>query len=284
MRYIKLFENFDYHNNDFPDIFGKSLKRGVLFVDETNYIDDPKLRKVSTGDSSRSVYVEFLKNFKNVGLQDPTKSVHFFLNLPKEREDLIRRFGTPYWVTPEKDAKFSFNIELRNGGLGSHFFKADRTIEELVNKEDPDFNPDWTSEFFEYQYVPENDKEIVSAYQRFLIKNRVVGNLTYEELLKLAQKGSNPLHIWTENRVFIGEEANEPRPPRDPRPYKSDKLLDREDFLSIGLNPSDIGKFYSSDNGRIVKQLQNDLVNMPDNFHSLREESLELLKKWTDNN
>ena len=193
MKWIKLFENFE---DNFPDVFGDSLLRGVK-IDKQEYVDDPKTRKISTGSSSEENYVNFLKNYKSLGLQDPTNSIHFYLNPTKKQIDDLYYYGFPIKVIPEKNAKFSFNLSLRNGGLGSTYFFPVGILREFTNINDKDFNPDWELGFNTYF-----DYDVVSDYQRFLIKNGVVGNLTYDELLDLSKNGSRPMQIWTESRLL----------------------------------------------------------------------------------
>ncbi len=72
MKYLKIFEDF---NNDFPDVFNGTLVRGVK-IDKDEYIDDPKLRKVSSGNSVDEDYIEFINNYANLGIPHPLKSVH----------------------------------------------------------------------------------------------------------------------------------------------------------------------------------------------------------------
>lgn len=271
MRYLKLFENFQ----NFPDVFGESLMRGVR-VDHEEYIDDPKLRKVSTGSSNAEQYVNFLKNYKNVGLQDPTKSVHFYLN-PTENQ--TRTYGDTYRVIPEKGAKFSFNIELRNGGLGSTFFFIERTLRDFTDLDDKDFNTNYLEQLIRYDTTRvEIDRDILDSYQNFLIKNKVVGNLTYDELLELSKNGSQPMQIWTESKVLHKKHVIL----KSTRPYKNKPLLNKEDFEKLGIKPSDIHLFYKSDISKSIRRFQDKLIDFPSRFDLFREESLELVKKWKD--
>lgn len=270
MKYLKLFENFQ----NFPDVFGESLMRGVR-VDREEYIDDPKLRKVSTGSSNDEQYVNFLKNYKNVGLQDPTQSVHFYLDPTKSQISNLGSYGKSYRVIPEKGAKFSFNIELRNGGLGSTYFFIERTLKDFTDLDDKDFNSDW----MEIYDGSELNIDQLNDYQNFLIKNKVVGNLTYDELLELSKNGSQPMQIWTESKVLHKKHVNL----KSPRPYKNKPLLNKEDFEKLGIKPSDIHLFYKSDMGKSIRRFQDKLIDFPSRFDLFREDSLELLKKWKNN-
>jgi hypothetical protein len=248
MKYIKLFENFD---TNFPDVFGDSLLRGVK-IDKEEYIDDPKSRRVSTGASIDEEYVNFLKNYKNVGLQDPTQSVHFYLNPTKNQIDNLGWYGNSYKVIPESGAKFSFNIELRNGGLGSTYFFIERTLKDFTDLGDKDLDPNWLEiDGYSLMQKSESDKNILNNYQKFLIKNGVVGNLTWEELLELSKSGSKPMQIWTENPVLHKKIIKEPR---TPRPYMNEPVLSREDFIKRGISPERIAEFWKSDIGQMVRK------------------------------
>ena len=74
MKYLKIFEEF---NDEFPDVFNGTLKRGVK-IDKDEYIDDPKSRKVRIGDCDEDHYREFLENYSKLGIPNPTKSVHMY--------------------------------------------------------------------------------------------------------------------------------------------------------------------------------------------------------------
>jgi hypothetical protein len=272
MKYIKLFE--DFNNLYFPDLFGKSLIRGVK-IDLEEYIDDPKSRNISTGSSSDESYVNFLKNYKNVGLQDPTKSIHFYLNPDQELMSMVNYYGNAYRVIPEKNSNFSFNIELRNGGLGSTFFFIPRTLEELTDTNDEDYNSDWIKSWKENPKVLEGDS--ISEYQKFLIKNKVVGNLTYEELLELSKKTTNPIQVWTESRVLHRKYQ---KSSSDKTTYKKKDLIKKEDFEDIGLSTDYILLFYSSDFGKKIKKLDNTLLYRPENYELSRKEALKILKDY----
>jgi hypothetical protein len=270
MKHIKLFENFIENHDEYPDVFGDSLLRGVK-IDKDEYIDDPKLRNVSTGSSSNEDYVSFLKNYKNIGLQDPTKSVHFYLNPTNDQIEFLGWYGNKYKPIPSKDAKFSFNKEQRNGGLGSTWWFMERTMIDFLDVSDEDIT--------KFSKIPElygkNKSEFfkkASEYQNLLLKGGVVGNLTYDELLDLAKEGGKNLQIWTESTVLHKKIKKKPK---EPRPYKNEPLLTKIDFEDTGK----IADFYKSDFGKKLKRLKSSSAS----FDLKREEALRLLKKWQNN-
>jgi hypothetical protein len=269
MKHIKLFESFIEIYNEYPDIFGDSLLRGVK-IDKDEYIDDPKLRNVSTGASSDENYVSFLKNYKNIGLQDPTKSIHFYLNPTNNQIEDLGWYGNKYKPIPNKDAKFSFNKEQRNGGLGSTWWFIERTLTDFLNISDKDI-----TEFSKIPRLYQRNKseffKKVTEYQNLLVKGGVVGNLSYDELLYLAKEGSENLQIWTESPVLHKKIEKKPK---EPKPYKNEPLLTKSDFE----DPDKIGDFYESDFGKKLKRLKSSSAS----FDLKREEALRLLKKWKE--
>jgi hypothetical protein len=201
MKYIKLFEDF----NQFPIIFD-NLFRGTS-IDKDEYIDDPSRRHVSTGSSNQREYVDFLKNYKVLNLQDPTKSVHMYLNPSEGGIWMMNNFygGNTYKLAPQKDANFSYCSELRNGGLGSTWFYVERCLEELLHKSEDEIKQKY-SQFLKFEEIYHHDKqkffELITQYQQMLIGSEIVGNLTYQELLDLSKSKSRTIQVWTESPVL----------------------------------------------------------------------------------
>jgi hypothetical protein len=269
MKHLRIFELFKNYQ-DYPDIFGKSLLRGVK-IDKDEYIDDPKLRNVSTGQSMSEDYVSFIKNYKNIGLQDPTKSIHFYLNPTRDQIEGLGWYGNAYRPIPIKDAKFSFSKETRNGGLGSTWWFIERTLDYFLNMSDEDI-----SNFLELHTIYREDKSEfyrkASQYQNLLVEGGVVGNLTYDELLELSKKGNQNLQIWTESPVLHKKIEKDIK---DPKPYKNKPLLNKTDFEDLDIDFDKIKDFYKSE-GDKLKSLQD--LGIP--FDMKREEALEILKSW----
>jgi hypothetical protein len=272
MKYLKLFESFKY--DEYPDVFGDSLLRGVK-IDKEEYIDDPKLRNVSIGASMDEDYVSFLKNYKNIGLQDSTKSIHFYLNPTNDQIQYIGWYGNKYKPIPSKDAKFSFNKEMRNGGLGSTWWFMERTLKDLLHMSDEDISKFFSGQYpndLMYELYTKDKSEFIkkcSEYQKLLIEGGVIGNLTWDDLLDLAKEGTENLQIWTESPVLHKKIETEPK---EPRPHKNVPLLTTSDFE----DSNDIPDFYKSDFGKKLKRLQ----NSSSSFDMKREEALRLLKSW----
>jgi hypothetical protein len=275
MKYLRLFEN--YSSLEFPDVFGDSLLRGVR-IDKEEYIDDPKLRRVSIGDSNNEDYNYFLNNYKKLGLQNPTKSVHFVLNSNVYKFN-TNRYGNPYKPIPEKNAKFSFNKELRNGGLGSTWWHVEGVLRDFTNLSKDDIEK-YDKSFGHYDLYYDNIDEfnrLMNEYQKILIDNGVVGNLSYDELLDLANNSDETLQIWTESPVLHKMIKYDTE--KKPNSYKNKPILTKQDFVDLDIDPRLIGDFYK-EYSNIFKRFQNELDSKPERFDLIRQEALDMIKKW----
>lgn len=250
---IKLFEAFA-EETQFPDNFNNRLLRKVN-LDYDKYIDDPSKRKVRIGDSNEPDYEAFCKNFVNVGVQDPTKSVHMFLT-EKDQLGALGRCG--YVVIPEKNANFSFGKFLDLGGLGNTYFFPHMVYEKFLRKK-------YTGILWQKYEVKElfrrNKNEyirLVTEYQQELFDLGVIGNLTYDELFELCHK--NPitqLHIWTESQCLHIKNTKERRALKN-RIVKPELPITSYEVMDIlGLKPS-------RELGRVMKTIQEMFSKNPD--------------------
>ena len=224
MNYLKLFEDF----NQFPNVFGDKLTRGAK-VDMSEYIDNPSKRKVKIGSQENDDYRLFLENYAKLGLQDPTRAVHFYLRPDRDSLSMMNFYGNTFKVIPHESAKFSFSREIRNGGLGSTWYFISRTLADigiLINVDyNPKINPDKINQLLEVFHLEDKSQipqvikslinledmynedkqkfiDLITGYQKLLIQSDVVGNLSYKELLELSNQPGKPIQIWTESEVL----------------------------------------------------------------------------------
>ncbi len=196
MKYLKIFEDF---NNEFPDVFNGTLRRGVK-IDKDEYIDNPKSRKISSVNSDEEHYVEFLKNYSKLGIPDPTKSIHMYFRLISSND----WYGNQYNIIPEKDAVFGFckHIDCGNGTLGNTYFGVDKITKEYkikVTIKDIDSYDDYDNYFTDYYEDKNKYLEEITEYQKKLIDLDLVGILTYDELIKMSKEEGETLQVWTES-------------------------------------------------------------------------------------
>ena len=272
MNHIKLFEEF---SDKFPDLFNGALLRGVRTfngkVDREEYIDDPKSRKISIGQSDDVDYREFLSNFSKLGIPDPTKSIHMYFRPNLEISQMVNYYGNTYDIIPQEGSTFGFNKELRNGGLGSTWWFQERTLKDFLNKS--------TSKFTDYYDNKDKFIEDITKYQQILIDGGVVGKLTYEELIKMSKEDGDTLQVWTEYPCLHKKHHVEIKV-KEPKSYKNEPLLKDEDFLELGIDNNGRSKFFT-DWGKLINRKLSE-INTSD--HSKRRElALDILKKWNSN-
>ena len=270
MKYLKLFEEF---SNNFPDVFNNSLLRGVN-IDKEEYIDDPKSRRVSIGNSDDDDYREFLSNYSKLGIPDPTKSIHMYFKPGSSQKEMLSYYGKAYNVIPQEGAIFGFNKELRNGGLGSTWWFVERTAKDFLSK-------DVASKYYRYEFpYYHTDKDLfteaITKYQKDLIEGGVIGKLTYDELMKMSDGDSEPLQVWTESPCLLRRIK---KVEKEPKPYKNEPLLTRSDFENIGVTSEQIPQFYQSDFGKKIGRFKETT-----SYDLRREEALKLLRSWKETN
>ena len=269
MKYLKLFEEF---TDNFPDVFNNSLLRGVK-IDKDEYIDDPKSRKVSIGDSENEDYREFLSNYSKLGIPDPVKSIHMYFKPGSSQREMINYYGKAFNVIPQEGATFGFNKELRNGGLGSTWWFVERTAKDFLSK-------DVASKYsngYEFPHYDESKDlfiESITKYQKDLIEGGVVGKLTYDELMKMSKEEGEPLQVWTESPCLLRRVE---KFKKEPKPYKNEPVLTKSDFEEIGVDSEQIPQFYQSDFGKKMGRFKETA-----SYDLRREEALKLLRSWKE--
>ena len=260
MKYLKIFEEF---NDEFPDVFNGTLKRGVK-IDKDEYIDDPKSRKVRIGDCDEDHYREFLENYSKLGIPNPTKSVHMYF-----RGELNDKYGNQYNIIPKKDAVFGFckHIDSGNGTLGNTYFGVNFIVNKYMNK-----NIDIFDDYFTDYYEDEKKYlEEVTEYQKKLIDLGLVGVLTYDELVKMSKEEGETLQVWTESPC-LHKKIIDAKEPKEPKPYKSEPVLTDDDFKELGIDNKGRSEFY--------KQYGNEINNSNMAVGRRRRVALDILKKW----
>lgn len=268
MKYLKLFEEF---TDRFPDVFNNSLLRGVK-IDKDEYIDDPKSRKVSIGDSDDDDYREFLSNYSKLGIPDPVKSIHMYFKPGSSQREMLNYYGKAFNVIPQEGATFGFNKELRNGGLGSTWWFVERTAKDFLSK-------DVASKYsngYEFPHYDEDKDlfiEAITKYQKDLIEGGVVGELTYDELMKMSKEEGEPLQVWTESPCLLRRVK---KVEKETKPHKNEPLLTKSDFENIGVASEQIPQFYQSEFGKKIGRFKETSYDLR------REEALKLLKSWKE--
>jgi len=192
MKHLKLFESFQ-----FEDVFNDRLWRGIKDV-EDEFIDDPSKRTIKLGSYSDwedryKSYKKYLETIEEFNIPDPTKSVHLLLSSRGEASSSTFHYGSLYKVTPQKGAKFGFCIrEVRGGGLGGTWFYSDSIAKQFIGKNYPNFERD-----------PNEVEHLYKPYIKDLIDNKVIGSLSYDELVKMTSQNIEKMYIWTDSPCLM---------------------------------------------------------------------------------
>lgn len=125
-------------------------------------------------------------------------------------------------------------------------------------------------------YPYDDDKGDLDKMAEYCIEYEVIGTGTIEDLKKSKFFGKQKLFVWTDSDVIIKKYDQK----KEPRPYKNEPLLVKDDFKRLGISSENIGKFYQSDFNRKIKRLQDKLVENPSKFDMFKEEALRLLEEW----
>jgi hypothetical protein len=101
---------------------------------------------------------------------------------------------------------------------------------------------------------------------KYLLKFGIIGCGTIDDLKNSPHYGKEKLFVWTNDKVVI---SNYQEPKKEPKigTYKTERILTTDDFTSRGISAKEIGSFYQSELGKLVKD-------------KTREEALNLLDQW----
>jgi len=260
MKYLKLFEKFIeeplfYRFNKF-DLLGDK--------DEIQF--SPKERSMFGPEIVNQVLV-------NRGFPDKHRCVHFMDSLafaPSYR-GLYGNFIYEIKIDDESQLGWSFLIPVNDWFYRGHPFYQERNnpvIQDLLKS-------GYSNLYFPFD--EENEIEIIEKMADYLVEYEVIGTGTIEDLKKSKLFGKQKVFVWTNDDVIVKKWH---KPPKPPTPYKNRPLLNKEDFESLQIDSSEIGKFYQSDFGRNIKRLQDRIIENPSKFELFREEALNQLKKW----
>ena len=204
MKHIKLFESFQ-----FDDVFNDKLWRGIKGVDD-EFIDDPSKRTIRLGSYSEGhdgyeSYKKYLETIGEFNIPDPTKSVHFILSSRKEASSSINYYGDLYRVIPQKGSRFGFCIrEVRGGGLGETWFHSDSIAKQFIGKNYPNFEHHLDRSHYLSQRLDPNEIEhLYKPYIKDLIDSKVIGSLSYDELVKMTSENIEKMYIWTDSPCLM---------------------------------------------------------------------------------
>lgn len=241
------------------------IKKYLEFINE-KLIEDTKFYRFSRVEMLEGEFTpekrtmwgskDFNEVLVKLGFPDKSQCVHF-MDAVAFNPDYKGLYGAHIYeikVDEMSNLGWSFVLPINDWYYrGSSFHQAlkenNETIKQIMETE---FGDDTFS----------IDKSI-DEVAKFLVDFGVIGNGTLQDLKKSRLFGREKLFIWTSDTVMV----NKYKVPEKVGIYKTEKVINVEDFITRGLTKSDIGKFYSSEIGKSVKG-------------STREEALKILDEW----
>lgn len=202
---------------------------------------------------------DFNQTLTNLGFPDKSQCVHFMDSVAfnPEYKGLYGENIYEIKVDDMSNLGWSFVIPINDWYYrGNTFYQAQRqknpVIEEIMK-----------TEFGSLEFL---DNKSMDEVANFLIGFGAIGTGNLQDLKNSRFFGKEKAFVWTTDTVLVSKYVK-PEKVGKPGVYKSEKVLDTEDFVSRGLTKADIGKFYSSEIGKLVKG-------------STREEALKILDEW----
>lgn len=261
MRYLKLFETWV----ETPKFYRFS-KHDMLSGDiESEY---KPIDRIMVG----SIHINDALVSK--GFPDKKRCVHFMDEISFEKFNKTDKWGNNkhnwgnyiYEVLIDDNSLISWVFLLN---IGDWFYKYGK-INNYLDHEIVKYLE--TLGFFEYDYDLKRDIDI-------LLSAEVIGYGTIEDLKKTKWWGKYNCFGWTNESVYL-KQIKSGAVIKQKKEYKKSPLLLKSDFEELGIEPRYISNFYSSDFGKSVKKLSDELLKSPDDYDKLREKSIRLLTQW----
>ncbi len=241
----------------------KSYKLFEAYSEDTKFYRFSKV-EMSVGEFTperRTIWgsQEFNQTLVDLGFPDKSNCIHFMDSVAFNPEYKGLYGGNIYEIKVDEMSNlgWSFVVPINDWYFrGSTFYQAKREknplIEEIMQ-----------TDFGGYDFVDEKSSDEVA---NFLIEFGAIGTGTLQDLKNSRFFGKEKVFVWTSDTVLVSKYVK-PEKVGKPGVYKSEKVLDVEDFVNRGMTKADIGKFYSSEIGKLVKG-------------STREEALKILDEW----
>lgn len=244
------------------------IKRYLEFVNES-FIEDTKFYRFSRVEMSVGEFTpvkriiwgskEFNEVLVNLGFPDKSQCIHFMDSVAfnPDYKGLYGRNIYEIQVDEMSNLGWSFVIPINDWYYRGNTFYQAQNSGNIVIKEIME------TEFGHDEFT---DEKSIDEIANFLVDFGVIGTGTLQELKNSRFFGREKAFVWTTDTVLLSKYVN-PVKVGKPGVYKTEKVLDTNDFLNKGLTKADIGNFYSSEIGKSVKG-------------STREEALKILDEW----
>jgi len=260
MKYIKLFESFISE----PVFF--RFSHIDLLKGESEKIYQPKEREMIGPEVVNSSLVR-------EGFPDKKRCVHFMDSLAFN-PDYKGLYGEHIYqveIDDNSNLGWCFIVPINEWFYKGYTFRAvlkNPICKELLDSEYGEMEVDLHSDEIDIDYL---DK-----MRDYLIDFGFIGTGKIQDLKSSKFFGNLPVFVWTTDSVRIKPYTYQ-KPPKEPKPYKSQPILTKSDFEDLGIDSSQIPKFYESDFGRWFRRLKDSVP-----IEVRREEALKLVKKWKE--
>lgn len=202
---------------------------------------------------------EFNQTLVSLGFPDKSQCVHFMDSLAFNPEYKGLYGENIYEIKVDDMSKLGWSFVVP---INDWYYKGN-TLYQARRQKNPVIEEIMKTEFGSGEFI---DEKSIDEVANFLIEFGVIGTGTLQDLKNSRFFGREKVFVWTTDTVLVSKYVK-PEKVGKPGVYKSEKVLDAEDFVNRGLTKADIGKFYSSEIGKSVKG-------------STREKALYLLDEW----
>jgi hypothetical protein len=241
MRYLKLFEAF-INDAKFYRFSKVEIPEGEFTPEKRTIWGSP----------------EFNDSLVSFGFPDKSQCVHFMDSLAFNPEYKGLYGKNIYEIKVDDNSKlgWSFIVPIND------WYYRGNTLYQAQRQKNPVIEEIMKTEFGSREFI---DDKSIDEVVNFLIDFGVIGTGTLQDLKNSKFFGKEKVFVWTTDTVLLSKYVT----PQKVKVgvYKSEKVLDTDDFVNRGLTKADIGKFYASEIGKLVKG-------------STREEALKLLDEW----
>ena len=261
----------------------KSYKIFEAYVDEPSFTRFSRIdylngqEEVEFQPSKRTMIgpEEFNDVLVKLGFPDKRNCVHFMDEVAFNPNSYALYGDKIYDIKIDDQSKLGWTFFLPINdwffSSGLHYkIKTNQEIRKLINPKIFEIRPK------NNLYTTESP-EFIEELANLLINDELIGCGNLSDLMKSRFWGKYPLFAWTNDKVIISKKYIAPKPPKDPKAYKSEPVLTADDFANLGIERSKIGQFYGSEQGQKIKRMKDTAP-----FDLRREEALKLLKSWSE--
>lgn len=199
---------------------------------------------------------EFNETLVSLGFPDKSQCIHFMDSLAFNLEYKGLYGENIYEIKVDDMSKLGWSFVVP---INDWYYKGN-TLYQAQRQKNPLVEEIMKTEFGSREFIDEK------SIANLLIDFGAIGTGTLQDLKNSRFFGREKVFVWTTDTVLVSKYVK-PEKVGKPGVYKSEKVLDAEDFVERGLTKADIGKFYSSEIGKSVKG-------------STREKALYLLDEW----